>query len=195
MTSHDEPPAAPRRSIAGIRVPLWMPLLLLVLLIAVLAWRQISVTSAEKRFETERQELTSSLEADKAAAVARMRQALSKEHEEALRLFATALGWTIRDAMMRDNRDQIDQYFTQLVKDARVRLALLADPNGKIIVSSDRNFQGAAFSQHFPAALLQESSISIRLGEEQTRRLVVPIHGLSAPLGTVIIDYAAPAVP
>jgi C4-dicarboxylate-specific signal transduction histidine kinase len=177
------------------RLSLWVPIVLFLLLIAVIAWRQISVTSAEKRFESRQQELTSRLEADKASAVARTREALTKQNEHALMLFATALGWTVREAMIRNNQDQIDQYFTQLVKDARVRLALLADPSGKIVVSSDRNFQGAAFSQHFPPALLQESSVSLRPAEGQTKRLVIPIHGLSAPLGVVILDYEAPPVP
>jgi hypothetical protein len=93
------------------------------------------------------------------------------------------------------NTYQIDQYFTQLVKDARVRLVLLADPNGKVIVSSDRNFQGAAFSQYFPPELLQEKDAVIVAADGSNRRLVVPLHGLSAQLGTVLIDFKTPPVP
>ncbi len=107
---HDDSSATTTRATGGMRLSLWVSVVVLVLLIGVIAWRQISLSSAEKRFEAERQQLTSRLEADKASAVARTRDALAKQNEQALMLFATALGWTIRDAMMRDNLDQIDQY-------------------------------------------------------------------------------------
>lgn len=195
MEAYDDAPIASKRTTERTGVPLWVTLLLLAVVVAVIAWRQYSVVSAERRFEADRQELTSRLNAEKASAVARTRQALIQHNEDAWRLFGTALGWTVRDAMMRDNRDQIDQYFTQLVKDARVRLVLLADPNGKVIVSSDRNFQGVAFSQHFPPGLLQGKDAVIVAADASTRRLVVPVHGLSAQLGTVVIDFETPADP
>jgi type II secretory pathway pseudopilin PulG len=196
MEAYDEPsPATSPATREPMKLPLWVTLVLLGLLLAVIAWRQYAVVATERRFEAERQELTSRLTAEKQVAVARARQALTQQTEDALKLFGTALGWTVRSAMMRNNRDEIDQYFTELVKRDRVRLALLADPDGKVLVSSDRNFQGSAFAQHFPAALLQEPTVAIQPGEGQLRRLVVPVHGLSQKLGTVLLVYDATSIP
>lgn len=194
MDEHDDS-STTRPSGEKMKLPLWVTLAVLGLALAVLAWQQYSVVSAERRFEAERQALTSKLAADHEAALTRTRNALTAHSEEALKLFGTALGWTIRSAMMRENRDEIDQYFTELVKRDRVRLALLAGPDGKVLVASDRNFQDSAFSQHFPAALLQEPAVAIHRGEGQLRRLVVPVHGLSQQLGTVLLVYEAPEIP
>ena len=178
-----------------VKLPLWVSLILLVLLIAVIAWAQFSRSSVEQRFQRERQELTEKLNAEKGALMARAQHALVQQSEEAFRLFGTALGWAVRSAVMRNNRDEVDQYFTELVKHERVRLALLADPGGKIVVSSDRNFQGAEFAQHFPVALLQGTSVAVHAGEGELKRLVIPIHGLSKNLGTVLVLYQAATMP
>lgn len=196
MEAHDDTSApAPRTRREAVKLPLWVTLALVGLLVAVVAWRQFSVISTERRFEAERQEITERLRSEQGAALVRAQQALVQQSDEAFRLFGAALGWTVRSAMMRENRDEIDQYFTLLVKHERVRLVLLAAPNEKILVSSDRNFQDSTFSKHFPAALLLEPKVVIRPGEGQLKRLVVPIHGLSEQLGTVLVVYEAPSLP
>ena len=176
-------------------VPAWAAIVLAALLLAALGWRQFSVISAGAQFDSERDALVEKLNAEKAAALMRARGALARETDEAFRLFGTALSWTVRSAMLRNNRDEIDQYFTQLVKHDRIRLALLAGPDGKITLASDRNYQEAAFGEHFPAALLQENVVTLHPGEGALKRLVIPVHGLSSRLGTVLVVYEAPTLP
>ena len=179
----------------SLKLPLWVTLAVLGLVIAFVAWRELSVISAEHRFEAERQALTESHNAAKAATLARARQALAQQTDEAYRLFGTALGWTVGSAMMRGNHDQIDHYFTELLKHERVRLVLLADLNDTVLASSDHNFRNLSFSKYFPAALLLERNITISPGEGSLKRLVVPVHGpSSAKLGTVLVVYEGPSL-
>lgn len=187
--------AAPRSHHDGARLPLRATLTAVGVLIAALAWAYFSVVAAEKHFESEKQTLSERLDGEKTARLARARQALVQQTDEAYRLFGTALGWTVSSAMMRGNRDEIEQYFAEVVKHERVRLVLLADPNDKVVVSSDRNFEDFAFSRYFPAALLQEPAVAISPGEGSLRRLVVPVRGLTGRVGTVLLVYEGPSLP
>ena len=197
MERYDEtvtPDAPPVRK-EPMKLPLWVTLAAIGVLLALLAWRHYAAVSTERSFESRQQELTTRLEGERAAAVSRTREALSAESEEAMKLFGTALGWTIRSALMRENHDEIDQYFTELVKRERIRLALLAGPDGQVLVSSDRNYQASPFSQHFPESLLQEPAVALHAAEGQSKRLVIPVQGLSRRLGTVLLVYEAAKAP
>jgi type II secretory pathway pseudopilin PulG len=176
------------------RLPLWVSLVLLVLLIAALAWRQLGMSAAERRFEAERQQLVQQTEAQRAALRTRAQQALSETSDDAHVLFGTALAWAVRSAMIRKNLDEVDQYFSTLVQHPRIPLALLADTQGAIVLASDRSLLGAKFAGHFPPALLEATAVTVHPGEGEQRRLVLPIHGLTERLGTVIVVYAAPAL-
>jgi hypothetical protein len=197
--SRPEPP--PERSESALarlhatRVPLWIPLVLLVLLIAAIAWRQIGVGTAERRVEAERQQLVQQTEAERSAMRARAQQALAQASEDAHMLFGTALAWTVRSALIRKNLDEIDQYIITLAQHPRIGLALLADTQGQILLASDRALLGAPFAEHFPPALLETAAVMVHPGEGDQRRLVLPIQGLTERLGTMVLVYTAPTLP
>ena len=176
-----------------VKLPLWVSLLLLLMFLTTLGYLALSQREAARRQEAAVQDLTSRFTAEKTAAAAQAQEAFTRQSEAAYRLFGTALAWSVRDALMRKNLDEIDQYFGELVKDERIRLVLLADATGNVIVSTDRNFKGAPFAQHFPAAALEHKSVSIESAEGQMKRLVMPIQGLNERLGTALLVYQAPA--
>jgi hypothetical protein len=168
-----------------IRLPLWVTVLLLVLMLALLASRELVLKAAEERLEAERQSVAKQLEDEKVALRANAREA----NESAYELFGKALAWAVRTAMMRRNFDEIEQYFAALTSDPHITLALLVDQKGKILLASDRQLQDAQFSAHFPAALLQTPDVAIERGEGNERRLVLPVQGLNKRLGTVLVVY------
>ena len=178
-----------------IRLPLWVSLVLLVLLLVVFAWQRIAVGAAERRLAVEKQALTEQSAAAQAAFMAQAREALARHSEANHVLFGNALAWAVRGEMIRNNRDQIDQYFTELVRNERIRLVLLADVNGKILLASNRKLQEGTFADVFPAALLQEPQVTVQEGEGNEKRLVLPIQGLTARLGTVVVVYLPEALP
>jgi len=183
---------SPLAKLQTIKLPLWVGLALLALLIGTFVWKQVAVAGAERRLAAERQVLIASTEAEKTTIQRTAQETLATHSAEIYQLFGTALAWNIRSAMMRNNLDEIDQYFSALVKNDRIQLAVLADPSGKVLLASDRKFQERSFSEHFPAALLQQPGVSIHPGEGKERRLVLPIQGLNSQLGTVVLTYMAP---
>jgi hypothetical protein len=185
---------APKRSLAGrlqsTKLPVWVSLLLLLALIVVGGWSMIASSANERRSAEERVLLSQKLEADLAAARRQMQETISGQTRDMQRLFGTALAWAVRSSMLRNNLDEIGQYFGDLVKNPRIALVLLADAEGTILRSTDRKYLDVQFSSQFPAALLQDADVSIHAGESNRVRLVLPIQGLTSRLGTVLLEYS-----
>jgi hypothetical protein len=195
QSEHDSPmDQAPKRSLAGrlqsTKLPVWVSLLLLLALIVVGGWSMIASSANERRSAEERVLLSQKLEADLAAARRQMQETISGQTRDMQRLFGTALAWAVRSSMLRNNLDEIGQYFGDLVKNPRIALVLLADAEGTILRSTDRKYLDVQFSSQFPAALLQDADVSIHAGESNRVRLVLPIQGLTSRLGTVLLEYS-----
>jgi hypothetical protein len=173
----------------GMQLPLWVSVVLAVALALMFFWKQAAVSSAEKRLDAERQTLTAQLASEKSAVLAQARDAIARNSEAAHLMFGSALAWAVRGEMIRANLDQIDQFFDQLVRNERIRVVLLAGTDGKILLASDRKLQGGILAEHFPANLTEEAAVVVRPGEGLEKLLVLPIHGLSARLGTVVLAY------
>jgi hypothetical protein len=175
------------------KVPVWAALLLLVLVIGMTARWQLALSAADERVTLVRQELARQNEAEKAALAAANRAEVMRHSEEAYRLFGGALAWAVRSALARNDMDEIDRYFTMLVKSDLIDLALLTDAHGKIIVSTDRHFYAARFDRDFPAAFLREKSAAVHRSDHRNT-LVVPIEGPRSRLGTALVVYTPPGL-
>lgn len=184
------PPADWKQRLRETRVPLWLALVLGLALVLLFVWKQVAVGAAERRLERERVALTEQFAREKAELIARV-EATLEEHDETMHVFAgTLLAWAVRGELIRNNLDQIDQFFGELIRNERVRLVLLAGADGLIRLATDRKLQGAPFGDHFPAALLTEPGVAVRVGEAGDRHLVLPIQGLNERLATVVLVYA-----
>jgi len=174
-----------------IRLPLWVSLVLLVLLLIVFTWQSFSVSQTERRLEAERQALLEQQNGLQAAAAEAMQHADRRTRQ----LFGTALAWAVRAEMIRGNLDQIDQYFSALVRTHGLVLALLVDPAGKVLVASDRAYVDEPLPAGFPSDLLHSDTIQSVFSEDGSERMAIPIHGLNARIGTVILVIQPAADP
>lgn len=195
----EEPPPARKRSVLDMlretRLPLWVSLLLALLLLIVFVWSRVSIGAAEARLANERQEMTRRFEADRAALLARMQDFTVRQDDESQRRFGTALAWAVRGELIRNNLDQVDQFFNEMVRMERVERVVLAGQDGKILLSSDRRYQGGDFTALYPAGLLGVPQVSVLAGAEGKKRVVIPVMGLTARLGAVVLDYAPATAP
>jgi hypothetical protein len=167
------------------KLPLWVSLLLVLLVIVAFVWKQAAVSQVDKRMQEQAQQF----ETEKAAIRTQAADALAKNSDAAHQLLGTALSWAIRGELIRNNLDQIDQYFAELVKVERIKLAVLSNQDGKILVSSDKKYQDGEFGQAFPAELLNEAQVAIHPGPDGSKLIVMPIMGLNSRLGTAVVSY------
>jgi hypothetical protein len=179
-----------RRNIAW-----YVAAVLAVILLGVIAWWQFSQQRLERQFAAERVAMTQAFEAERQAAVTAAQEASRPQIESAYRLFGTTFGWAVRSAMLRENLDQVDQYFTQLVQSKQVQLAALASTDGKILLASDRNLQDSAFSSHFPESLLKVREVTVVSSGSGPRHMAIPVLGLTDQLGVIVLALNEAATP
>lgn len=177
------------------KLPLWVSLLLVLLLVVVFIWLRVSIGAAEARLDRERQDLTRQFESDRAALLVRLQDFTARRDDESQRRFGTALAWAVRGELIRNNLDQVDQFFNEIVRMEGVERVVLAGQDGKILLASDKRYQGGDFSTLYPAELLGAPQVSVLPGVEGKKRVVVPVMGLTVRLGTVVMDYAPALAP
>lgn len=186
------PPATQPSALArfvAMRVPLWLALLVAVVLLVALGWQQIAMGRAEARLAAERAALAQRFEADRQALLNELKAKVEANADEAQRRFGLALAWAVRDAMIRNNLDQVDQYFTEIVRLPQVERAVLADSGGTVRVSTDRRHLGAALTTLVPVEATLADAVAVRTSPEGPKLLVVPVMGLNSRLGTVVVSY------
>lgn len=113
--------------------------------------------------------------------------------KEALRLFSIPFAWAVRREFMAANLDQVDQYLGELVQIKGFKSAILAKPDGKVIVASDRKKLIKTFSGLYPGADLGSNEITLEDASDGSLRAFIPIFGLNRPLGMVVLEYVPPA--
>lgn len=113
--------------------------------------------------------------------------------KESLRLFSIPFAWAIRRELMAGNLDQVDQYLGELVQIRGFKSAVLAKPDGKVIVASDRKKLIETFSGLYPGADLGSNEITLEDASNGSLRAFIPILGLNRPLGMVVLEYVPPA--
>lgn len=164
------------------RFSLYVIGLLLLLLIVVWVWKDMSVRAAGKRCEEQRAEWV----AQQSELEQRMRQAAAEKAEEVLRLMAVPLGWAVRSEAIQDDYDEIEKYALRLVKEPLVRRVVLANPEGTIRLATDRKLQGEPASRFF-GDLTGEGEITLRRDPSGDYQLLVPILGYTGRLGSLIV--------
>lgn len=180
---------SPLSKLQSIRLPLWLVLVVTALLLALFVSRQLALSQAQARFESERAALVAQMASEKAALLARANAAIAQNSDAAHVLFGTALAWAVRGDLLQGNTGEVDLFFGELVRNSRIQQVALADREGRITLASDRKLQGALFSEHFPAELATGQDVAVHAGNGGNQYLLMPIQGLTARLGTVVLVY------
>lgn len=162
-------------SVSGL--PMWVKILIGVLLLGNL-WFGIGNMMSNKRYAKEKKQLIAAYELK-----------LSENIEEQLQLVTKTFVWSIRSEMIRDNYDQVGLYFNQLVKeDDRVTEIIAVDRKGKMVVSTNKRYEGKAFKSIHNETALKGDEVSITQ-EGQIFTIIAPIMALNSRIGTLFMLY------
>ncbi len=153
-------------------------LILMLLIAGMYGWRNLSVRRIEKETKKQAAQITEATG-----------ERLLEKNRALLRLTSIPLSWVVRMEMPKGNYENIDQYFKQIIKEDNFKVILLADVDGKIIVSTDRRMEGAHLSEYYPADLLEQYETTVRQLNEEDLIVVTPVIGLTAKLGALIMVY------
>jgi hypothetical protein len=96
----------------------------------------------------------------------------------------SSLTWAVRSEMTRDNLEQVNTYFIQLIKEPSIETIQLVDHStGTVLLSTNKKDEGTALQDEFvlnakePVSQLKEGGIIS----------VAPVYGLSQQLGVLVI--------
>ncbi len=140
-------------------------------------WKLVAVRRVEQAMQAQQTELTQA-----------RRVAIGLQAAEMLRLATLPLGWAVRGEMLKDNLNQVDDYFRLFIRERGVESLLLVDKDGKVVVASDQKLVGRSAADLVSSALLATAEPA----QEQTGkrvRQVVPIMAFDARIGTLVMDY------
>lgn len=162
---------------------------LIVVALGLYGWKVMAVNAVETRLaqaEAQQREARAQL-------LAQAQQVAARRNEAALGTFGIPLAWAVRREMMAGNLDQVNQYFTELMQIDGFESALLALPDGKIVVATDSKQLSRDFSVLYPPAYLEDRVARVERTADGKLRSIVPVLGLSQALGTLVVEYR-PAV-
>jgi hypothetical protein len=173
--------------LTAVKLPLWVSLALLILWAISFGWQSLAQKRLAATLDTDRAAMTAQFDNDRQALLGQLRTRAGEASEASLREFGTALAWAVRGEMIRNNLDQIDQFFTEIVKLPGTERVLLAGADGKVVVSTDRLHLGVEASTVVPPEALALPQVTVRSEADGTVLLVVPVMGLNDRLGTVFV--------
>ncbi|MDF9798956.1 putative membrane protein affecting hemolysin expression [Catalinimonas alkaloidigena] len=99
------------------------------------------------------------------------------------------LAWAVRAEMIRDNREQIDTYLAQFVKEKYVASVMVVDPEGNIIMASNKKMVGQAFASAYPPALLSNSATMVESAAGGEYFASTPLMGYDVRMGSLVANF------
>lgn len=178
----------PTQQQPSMKVILYAAGAVLLLLVAMWAWKLLAVRGVTKSAEAERAELVAQHETREA----KLRLSSFERLTETLKLIAVPLAWAVRTEAIQEDYVQIEEYLARLVKEPAVTRAVLVSPDGDIRITTDKKLQAEPASRFFGDLTAGDGIALEQEGDEL--RLMVPILGYDTRLGSLIIGFSRRAL-
>jgi Ca2+/Na+ antiporter len=159
--------------------------LLVLALIIVIIWFSAKNNQDNKQFEKVKTELITQSKNERSALIATYES--EKDSLQLLNLEAAAkiFSWSVRSELLRNNTENLNQLVNAFVKESGADLVQLIDPEtNKIILSSDKKFEGSEYSQKIDFGLKEPHTLK----ENDGIKIITPIMGLNTALGILIVQ-------
>jgi len=145
---------------------------LILIIIILLIWHYSKIYFIEKSTEKDKLVVLNSYEIK-----------LDSLNTVRLQLTAKAFSWVIRSELLRNNRDQINQYFNEFIKTPGIlKLQLINTENSVIEISTDKKDEGT------------QNTVYNNIRDQKTitdltqLKIVTPIMGMNKQIGIFIFE-------
>jgi hypothetical protein len=152
--------------------------LLIVVPSGIYLWKQSEISKLKKQHETE----INQIKTDAGKTIADNNK---KSMETLTRVFA----WAVRSEMLRNNLEQVNTYMTDLVKTADLNDISAIKPDGIVVLSTNKKFEGNAYPGFVATELNNINEVVSRNDANGNIMSVCPIMGLDNRMGTIVITY------
>lgn len=147
---------------------------LLLIIIITLVYFMIKIKSLENEFA----EKTDTMKKDFALQIDSMKIA---NLQQTIKVFS----WAVRSEMNRNNLEQVEQFFSNFVKEYDIlKIDLINPENAKIILSTDKKNEGQVVTD---TQILEVEQLKV-FGDSRRIQVVVPIMGLDKKNGILVVE-------
>ncbi|MFN4762371.1 hypothetical protein ACKGJN_04540 [Gillisia sp. Q332] len=158
---------------------------LALILIIVLIWYSIKISTIEKQYEEQKTELVTESENERSALITKYESEKDSLEIRNLESSTKIFSWAVRSELMRNNTENLNQLINAFVQESGADLVQLIDPKTNIItLSSDKKFEGVEYPQKIDYALTEPPTFM----EEGGTKIITPVMGLNSALGILIVQ-------
>jgi hypothetical protein len=101
------------------------------------------------------------------------------------------LSWAIRSEMLRENRENIEQYQNEFVKMPGFSNLMFINNEGSIWLSTDKKYEGSPFANHYNVEFISHNDVFLEADQsENIIKISAPIMGIDRRLGTLFVIYS-----
>ena len=156
---------------------------LIIVIIGLFAWSQIERNNFDKK-----------LEANKVEIITNARQIINESRKNLLLDVSRSLSWAVRSEITRNNYDQANQYLNEFVRARQYNLAVFADNDGNIVMSTDKRMEQTPIADYYEANITGVQDVSVQTLADNKWLAVAPVMGLNTRMGTLLIIYDPDAI-
>ena len=151
-----------------------MVIFLVLVLIVFGAWAFIRMNVMNSKFEKQQTKLIENYE-----------HRIDSINGVNLQTTSKVFAWAIRSELIRQNQDQVNQYFLTYIHEPKVlKISYIDNVSSKILISTDKKEEGTQYG----GTEIAKDSTFIQL-KDSTFNVITPVMGLNQRLGTLVIDY------
>lgn len=161
---------------------LYVILGLLVVIVVLFGWKWYAERSLRREFTDREQKFE-----------IQVKSAMSAQASEMLRLASVPLSWAVRASALKQDLDQVDDYFIQYVKEKHIQSLVFVGPDGVVLLATDKKLEGQPYTP-LDAPMLDGSSVRVLDDGEHDIVVVTPVMGYDSRLGTLVLTYGRAAV-
>lgn len=154
-------------------------LVLSVILLAGLLWVFFDMNAEINKLESLHQDEVENLKLD-------FQEHTLEHYTQNYELLSKTLSWLVRQEMLEENLQPVNDYFNILVKEKEIIEILLAAPDGKILISTNKKNQDKAFGELYKKEYLQTNEAT-SYSENGNLFLISPVFGYEKRLGTLVL--------
>ncbi len=146
-----------------------MVFFLLLVIIGLGSWSFIKIKLMENKFSTEYENKLDSL--------------TTKQMIMTTEVFS----WAVRSELTRENKEQVNQFFTKLILNPSVlNIKFIDATNSKVSLSTDKKDLGMTLSN---PEFQTDKIITSKSKNDSVISIISPVMGLNNKIGTLVIDY------
>ena len=116
---------------------------------------------------------------------------MEEKNQEMMMLIARPMVWSIRSEMLRGNLEQVDMFTTDMVRMRNFQFIYLIEPNGHILIATDKRMEGQQFEERFQQEILKVESTVVFQEEDNLLVMAAPVMGYDRRLATLVVAYRA----